>query len=66
MDVLTLSRLQFAITSIYHFFFVPLTLTLGVMSIVALIFVPVVLAYQAWTYWIFRKRIVEKPDKLEY
>lgn len=31
--------------------------TLRVMSIVALIFVPVVLAYQAWTYWIFRKRV---------
>uniref|UniRef100_A0A7C4PL08 Cytochrome d ubiquinol oxidase subunit II n=1 Tax=Anaerolinea thermolimosa TaxID=229919 RepID=A0A7C4PL08_9CHLR len=31
--------------------------TLRVMSIVALIFVPIVLAYQAWTYWIFRKRV---------
>jgi cytochrome bd ubiquinol oxidase subunit II len=40
--------------------------TLGVMSIVALVFVPVVLAYQAWTYWVFRKRITEKPEKLEY
>ncbi|MBE3145293.1 MAG: cytochrome d ubiquinol oxidase subunit II [Planctomycetes bacterium] len=40
--------------------------TLGVMSIVVLIFVPVVLAYQAWTYWVFRKRITEKPEKLEY
>jgi len=40
--------------------------TLGVMSIVALIFVPVVLTYQAWTYWVFRKRIIEKPEKLEY
>jgi cytochrome bd ubiquinol oxidase subunit II len=40
--------------------------TLGVMSIIALIFVPVVLLYQGWTYWIFRKRIVEKPEKLEY
>lgn len=40
--------------------------TLGIMSIIALIFVPVVLAYQGWTYWIFRKRIVEKPEKLEY
>jgi len=27
------------------------------MSIVALVFVPVVLAYQSWTYWVFRKRI---------
>ncbi len=31
--------------------------TLGVMTIVALIFTPLVLAYQAWTYWVFRKRI---------
>jgi cytochrome d ubiquinol oxidase subunit II len=31
--------------------------TLKIMSFVALIFVPVVLAYQGWTYWIFRKRI---------
>ncbi len=40
--------------------------TLKVMSIVALIFVPVVLAYQAWTYWIFRKRISAKPEDLTY
>jgi cytochrome d ubiquinol oxidase subunit II len=31
--------------------------TLKVMTIVALIFTPLVLAYQAWTYWVFRKRI---------
>jgi cytochrome d ubiquinol oxidase subunit II len=31
--------------------------TLGVMSVVALIGVPLVLAYQAWTYWVFRKRL---------
>ncbi|PCN47230.1 cytochrome d ubiquinol oxidase subunit II [Curtobacterium sp. 'Ferrero'] len=31
--------------------------TLTVMSWVALIFVPLVLAYQAWTYWVFRKRV---------
>jgi cytochrome bd ubiquinol oxidase subunit II len=40
--------------------------TLGVMSIVALIFVPVVLAYQAWTYWVFRKRIQVRPEDLTY
>ena len=34
--------------------------TLKVMSIVAGIFVPIVLLYQAWSYWIFRKRITEK------
>jgi len=31
--------------------------TLKVMTWVAVIFTPVVLCYQAWTYWIFRKRI---------
>ena len=40
--------------------------TLNIMSIVALIFVPIVLAYQGWTYWIFRKRITADPSKLEY
>jgi cytochrome d ubiquinol oxidase subunit II len=34
--------------------------TLGVMSIVALIGLPLVLVYQGWTYWVFRKRISEK------
>jgi cytochrome d ubiquinol oxidase subunit II len=31
--------------------------TLTLMTWVALIFVPVVLAYQSWTYWTFRRRI---------
>ena len=31
--------------------------TLVVMSWVAVIFTPVVLAYQSWTYWVFRKRL---------
>jgi cytochrome d ubiquinol oxidase subunit II len=31
--------------------------TLTVMTVVALIFTPIVLAYQAWTYWIFRARV---------
>ncbi len=31
--------------------------TLGVMSFVALFGIPVVLAYQAWSYWVFRKRL---------
>ena len=31
--------------------------TLVVMTIVAVIFTPLVLAYQAWTYWVFRARI---------
>lgn len=40
--------------------------TLKTMSIVALIFVPIVLAYQGWSYWIFRKRVVEKAETLHY
>jgi cytochrome d ubiquinol oxidase subunit II len=40
--------------------------TLKVMSIIALIFVPIVLVYQGWTYWVFRKRIESQPDKLTY
>ncbi|WP_394552120.1 cytochrome d ubiquinol oxidase subunit II [Agromyces sp. MMS24-JH15] len=34
--------------------------TLTVMSWVALFFLPLVLAYQAWTYWVFRKRITRE------
>ncbi|GAA2722433.1 cytochrome d ubiquinol oxidase subunit II [Actinocorallia aurantiaca] len=31
--------------------------TLGIMTWVALIFLPLILLYQSWTYWVFRKRI---------
>ena len=31
MDALLLARLQFAITTVYHFFFVPLTLGLSIL-----------------------------------
>ncbi|MDN4175388.1 cytochrome d ubiquinol oxidase subunit II [Nocardioides sp. SOB77] len=31
--------------------------TLKIMTVVAAIFTPLVLMYQAWTYWVFRKRI---------
>jgi cytochrome d ubiquinol oxidase subunit II len=31
--------------------------TLRIMTIVAVVFTPIVLAYQAWTYWVFRKRV---------
>ncbi len=46
----------------------PYTLTL--MSWVALLFVPLIIAYQAWSYWIFRKRvsvnhIPESPTSVE-
>jgi len=40
--------------------------TLMVMSIVALIFVPIVLAYQGWTYYMFRKRISTDKKTLVY
>lgn len=31
--------------------------TLGIMTVVAVVFTPVVLLYQGWTYWVFRQRI---------
>ncbi|MFH1330010.1 MAG: cytochrome d ubiquinol oxidase subunit II [Actinomycetota bacterium] len=34
--------------------------TLRVMTVVALIFLPLVLAYQAWSYWVFRKRVTRE------
>jgi cytochrome d ubiquinol oxidase subunit II len=40
--------------------------TLTVMSIVALIFVPIVLAYQGWTYYMFRKRVSTDKKTLVY
>jgi cytochrome d ubiquinol oxidase subunit II len=40
--------------------------TLRVMTVVALIFVPIILVYQGWTYWIFRKRIGSTPKELTY
>lgn len=39
--------------------------TLRVMTVVALVFVPIVLAYQAWSYWVFRKRLTT-TSTLEY
>ena len=40
--------------------------TLRIMTIVALVFVPVVLLYQGWSYWIFRKRVKSEPQSLRY
>jgi cytochrome d ubiquinol oxidase subunit II len=41
--------------------------TLRIMTIVAIVMTPIVLAYQAWTYWIFRKRLtaemIPSPEK---
>lgn len=34
--------------------------TLKIMTVATIIFLPLVLAYQAWTYWVFRKRISTK------
>jgi cytochrome d ubiquinol oxidase subunit II len=49
--------------TIYNASSTPYTLT--VMSLVALVFVPLVLAYQGWTYWVFRHRITAESH-LEY
>jgi cytochrome d ubiquinol oxidase subunit II len=40
--------------------------TLKLMTIVAVIFLPIVLIYQGWTYWIFRKRVSSEPEHLTY
>jgi cytochrome d ubiquinol oxidase subunit II len=40
--------------------------TLRVITIVAAIFVPIVLAYQGWSYWIFRKRLSPESPDLHY
>ncbi len=40
--------------------------TLTVMSIIALIFIPIVLVYQGWTYYMFRKRISTDKKTLVY
>ncbi len=39
--------------------------TLELMTVVAFVFVPIVLLYQGWSYWIFRKRLTAE-SKLEY
>jgi cytochrome bd ubiquinol oxidase subunit II len=40
--------------------------TLSLMSKVALIMVPIVLAYTIWSYWIFRRRVSSKAEELKY
>lgn len=50
--------------TIYNASSTPYTLT--AMTIVAIIFVPIVLAYVGWTYWVFRKRISAKKQALIY
>jgi cytochrome d ubiquinol oxidase subunit II len=39
--------------------------TLKIMSVVALVFTPIVLVYQGWTYWVFRHRVTA-DSHLEY
>jgi cytochrome d ubiquinol oxidase subunit II len=39
--------------------------TLKVMTIVALIFTPLVLVYQGWSYWVFRARVRRPGDPVE-
>ena len=34
MDLVTLSRLQFALTALYHFLFVPLTIGLSMLLVI--------------------------------
>ena len=48
---------KFSLT-IYNASSTPYTLT--VMTIVAVIFVPIVLVYQGWTYYVFRQRVSKK------
>lgn len=40
--------------------------TLRLMTIVTAIFLPIVILYQVWTYWVFRKRITNEVEKLTY
>lgn len=48
MDALLLSRLQFAAATYFHFLLVPL------------IFVPIVILYQAWVYRLFSDKVREE------
>ncbi len=40
--------------------------TLKIMAIVVLVFLPFVLAYQGWNYWVFKKRISANVEELHY
>jgi cytochrome bd ubiquinol oxidase subunit II len=39
--------------------------TLKILTIIAAIFTPMVLLYQGWTYWVFRKRVTVEPVTVE-
>ena len=49
--------------TIYNASSTPYTLT--IMTVVALVFVPIVLVYQGWSYWVFRQRLNTRSH-LEY
>jgi cytochrome d ubiquinol oxidase subunit II len=40
--------------------------SLRVMTIVSLIFLPIVIAYQAWSYWVFRRRVAAGEEEEGY
>jgi cytochrome d ubiquinol oxidase subunit II len=40
--------------------------TLKIMTIVALIFTPIVLLYQIWNFWVYKKRVTSDPKDLVY
>jgi cytochrome d ubiquinol oxidase subunit II len=40
--------------------------TLKIMTIVAAIFTPIVLLYQIWNFWVFKKRVTSDPKDLVY
>ncbi|MDR1238843.1 MAG: cytochrome d ubiquinol oxidase subunit II [Treponema sp.] len=40
--------------------------TLKIMTIVAAIFTPIVLLYQIWNFWVFKKRVTNDPKDLVY
>lgn len=35
--------------------------TLKILTVIAAIFTPLVMLYQGWTYWVFRKRVTVEP-----
>jgi len=40
--------------------------TLKLMTIITLIFLPIIMIYQGWSYWVFRKRVSGEPKHLTY
>jgi cytochrome bd ubiquinol oxidase subunit II len=40
--------------------------TLKLMTIVALVLLPLILLYQGWSYWVFRNRVAGEPKQLTY